>query len=413
MRAALLDRFMRYVKIHTESDPRVAKTPSTRRQFDLARQLVAELEEIGMEEVYLDENAYVMATLPATVRYAVPTLGLIAHLDTSPDFTGENVKPQLHENYDGGDLVLNRKENIVLCSRDFPEIRRYVGQTLITSDGTTLLGADDKAGIAEIVSAMAHLSAHQEIPHGRIRVAFTPDEEIGRGALNFDLERFGADWAYTVDGGELGELQYENFNAARAEIRIRGRSVHPGAAKDKMVNALGLAEAFSRLLPADEVPEQTEGYQGFFHHCRTLGIPAYAELEYLIRDYDTAAFEARKARITQIATQLNAACGADRVSVMLSDQYYNMKEKIQPVMQSVTLAKKAFESAGVKPKIRPVRGGTDGALLSHRGLPTPNLFAGGHNFHGPFEYIPLESMEKATAVLIELAHRVAEAYAKV
>lgn len=408
LRDELLKRFIRYVKVHTESKSGVGETPSTQGQFDLAGLLVAELKSIGMREVHMDKNAYVTATLPSTIDRQVPTIGFISHLDTSPDFSGKDVKPQVHQRYDGGDITLHAQRGIALRTRDFPELEQYVGQTLITTDGTTLLGADDKAGIAEIMSAMAYLCAHPELPHGVVKVAFTPDEEVGCGAHGFDVERFGADWAYTMDGGPLGELQYENFNAAHATVHIQGRSVHPGYAKSKMVNALRIAQRFAASLPSDEVPEETEGYEGFFHNHHFSGTVSHAALEYLVRDHDKVRFEARKALLLQLAADLDAEYGPDTVRVALRDEYRNMREQIEPVMQAVTLAEKAFEKAGVKARVLPIRGGTDGAILSHRGLPTPNIFAGGHNFHGPFEYIPLESMEKAVAVIINLVQLLPE-----
>ncbi|WP_366519211.1 peptidase T [uncultured Thermanaerothrix sp.] len=400
-------RFIRYARIDTQSDPHSTTCPSTAKQLDLARMLVQELEALGVQEVTLDENGYVMATLPANVSHPAPTVGLIAHMDTSPDLTGANVNPQVHL-YQGGDLVLDPENGVVLSPREFPELAQYVGQVLITTDGRTLLGADDKAGIAEIMTALAYLVAHPEIPHGRIRVAFTPDEEIGRGADRFDVARFGADFAYTVDGGELGELSFETFNAARAEVTVRGRSVHPGSAKNKMINANEVAMQFHALLPPAERPEYTADYEGFYHLMAFQGSVEETHLHYIIRDHDRGRFEARKAWLQRAAEFLNARYEQPLVQVQVHDQYYNLREKIEPVMQIVDLAKAAMLACGVTPKVVPVRGGTDGARLSYMGLPTPNLFTGGHNYHGRYEYIPIPSMEKAVAVLVELVRRVTQ-----
>lgn len=400
-------RFIRYARIHTQSDPRSRTSPSTECQLDLARLLVRELNDLGLSEVSLDENGYVMATLPANVPHSPPTLGLIAHMDTSPDFCGEGVNPQVVA-YAGGDIVLDAEGGVVLSPQMFPDLEAYRGQTLITTDGRTLLGADDKAGIAEIMSVLAFLVAHPEVPHGTIRVAFTPDEEIGRGADHFDVARFAADFAYTVDGGELGELSFETFNAARAEVHVRGRSVHPGSAKGKMINALEVAMEFHRLLPAVERPEYTEGYEGFFHLTDMQGNVDRAHLHYIIRDHDRQRFEGRKAWLQRAADFINARLGQTLVQVEVHDQYYNMREKLEAVMYVVDLARQAMLDCEVPPKVVAVRGGTDGARLSYMGLPTPNLFTGGHNPHGPYEYIPVPSMEKAVQVLVRLIQLVAE-----
>lgn len=400
-------RFIRYARIDTQSDPHSNTCPSTAKQLDLARLLVQELEALGLQEITLDENGYVMATLPSNVSHSVPTVGLIAHMDTSPDLTGTNVNPQVRL-YQGGDLVLDPEQGIVLSPREFPELSRYVGQWLITTDGRTLLGADDKAGIAEIITALAHLISHPEIPHGRIRVAFTPDEEIGRGADRFDVARFGADFAYTVDGGELGELSYETFNAASATVTVRGRSVHPGAAKGKMINALEVGMQFHALLPEAERPQYTAEREGFYHLTHLQGTVEEARLHYILRDHDRARFEARKAWLQRAADFIAARYGQPLVQVEVRDSYYNMREKIEPVWHIVELAEEAMRACGVTPRIVPVRGGTDGARLSYMGLPTPNLFTGGHNYHGRYEYIPIPSMEKAVAVLVALLRRVAQ-----
>lgn len=397
----LVDRFISYVTLDTQSDPNSDTTPSTEKQWVLAKKLVAELEQIGMQEVTIDDNAYIMATLPSNVDKDVPTIGFIAHLDTSPDFTATNVKPQIIENYDGKDIVLHKEGNIVLSPAYFEDLVQYKGQTLITTDGTTLLGADDKAGIAEILSAMEYLIQNPQLQHGKIRIGFTPDEEIGRGAHKFDVGKFGADWAYTVDGSQIGELEYENFNAAGAKITITGKSVHPGYAKGKMVNAIGIAREFLSLLPANEVPEKTSGRAGFFHVHHLSGEIEHASLELIIRDHDRVQFENRKRLLMEITDQLNKKHG-NLVSMELKNQYYNMKEKIAPVMHIVEIAKNAMESVGITPIIKPIRGGTDGSQLSFMGLTCPNIFAGGHNFHGKYEYVPVESMQKAVAVIVKI-----------
>lgn len=404
----LIERFIRYVKIDTQSDHNSASTPSTAKQFDLARRLVDELREIGLQDVTLDENCYIMATLPANIDKDVPTIGLVAHMDTSPDTSGANVNPQFVENYDGGDILLNKEKNVLLSVRDFPELKQYAGQTLITTDGTTLLGADDKAGVAEIVTAVEYLAAHPEIKHGRIRVGFTPDEEVGRGADLFDVKKFDADFAYTVDGGDLGQLEYENFNAAGAQVLIQGRNVHPGSAKDKMINAVLVGMEFNALLPVNERPEFTDGYEGFFHIMQFEATVEEAQMRYIIRDHDREKFEAKKQLMAQAADFMNAKYGRKVVDLKIRDQYFNMKELILPVMHTVETARKAMLELEIEPLIHPIRGGTDGARLSYMGLPTPNIFTGGHNFHGKYEYIPVESMEKAVQVILKIVQSYAQ-----
>ena len=403
----LIERFLGYVTTDTESDPNSDTTPSSEKQWDLARALFKELQDIGMTEVTIDDKAYVMATLESNVDKDLPTIGFVSHFDTSPDFTAANVKPQIHENYDGGDIVLNAEKEIVLSPSYFEDLLLYKGQTLITTDGTTLLGADDKAGIAEIVSAMEYLIKNPEIPHGRIRVCFTPDEEIGRGAHHFDVEKFGADWAYTMDGSQVGELEYENFNAAGAVVTIKGKIVHPGYAKGKMINSMYIATEFINGLPRNETPETTEGREGFFHLYDLTGGVDQTKLQYIIRDHDREKFERRKATIKEVASLLNNKYGEDTVRVELKDQYFNMREKIEPVMHIVELAEEAMHQAGITPIIKPIRGGTDGSQLSFMGLPCPNIFAGGHNFHGRYEYVPVESMQKAIEVIVNIARTLA------
>lgn len=408
----IIDRFVSYVTIDTESDPNSTTTPSTAKQWDLANKLVEELKAIGMQDVTIDENAYIMATLPSNVEHEVPTIGFVSHFDTTPDFTGANVKPQIVENYDGGDIVLNEEQNIVLSPNYFEDLLLYKGQTLITTDGTTLLGADDKAGITEIMSAMEYLIQHPEIKHGKIRVGFTPDEEIGRGAHKFDVAKFGCDWAYTMDGSQIGELEYENFNAAGAKITFKGKSVHPGYAKGKMINSMLLANRFISLLPENEVPERTTGYEGFFHVHHLNGSIEESTVELIIRDHDRAKFEARKELIHTIAKQFNAEYakqfGEDICTAEVKDQYFNMREKVEPVFHIVEIAEKAMKEIGIEPIIKPIRGGTDGSQLSYMGLPCPNIFAGGHNFHGKYEYVPVESMIKATEVIVKIAELTAQ-----
>lgn len=402
------DRFLRYVKYDTQSDELTNLTPSTPGQFKFAQVLEKELRELGLEEISLDENGYLMATLPAnTDKAGVPTIGFIAHLDTSPDMSGHNVKPRIVESYDGGDITLNEEEHIILSPSQFPELLNYLGQNLIVTDGTTLLGADDKAGIAEIISAVVYLQKHPETKHGKIRVAFNPDEEIGQGAHKFDVGRFGADWAYTMDGGEIGELEYENFNAAVAKVTFKGRNVHPGYAKHKMVNSIRMANQFILMLPRWETPEHTEGYEGFYHLVQIEGDVEKTTLTYIIRDHDRDRFERRKKELEHLVRKTNNEF-PDSCTIEIKDQYYNMREKIEPVMHIIEIAEQAMKDAGVTPKVQPIRGGTDGAQLSFKGLPCPNIFAGGLNFHGRFEFVPIPSMEKARDVIVEIARIVNE-----
>ncbi|WP_139891171.1 peptidase T [Bacillus sp. D386] len=402
MNKKLVERFLTYVKIDTQSDENSQTCPSTEKQFDLLNLLKDELQTIGMEEVTLDENGYLFATLPANTEKEVPTIGFLAHVDTATDFTGKNVKPQIVENYDGGDITLNKNLNVILSPKDFPELKEYIGKTLITTDGTTLLGADDKAGIAEIVTAMDYLIKHPEIKHGKLRVAFTPDEEIGRGPHKFDVERFNADFAYTLDGGPIGELEFESFNAAGAKLTFKGTNVHPGSAKNKMVNSLKIAVNFNDELPKEESPEYTEGYEGFYHLLSLNGDVERTHAAYIIRDHDREKFEAKKATMKDLVAKYKAKYGEENIILDMNDQYYNMGEKIEPVKEIVDVAHQAMENLGIKPIVKPIRGGTDGSQLSYMGLPTPNIFAGGENFHGKYEYVAVESMEKATEVIIEL-----------
>ncbi|NOR28499.1 MAG: peptidase T [Lutibacter sp.] len=404
----IIDRFVKYVTVDTQSDPNNPDFPSTEKQWDLAKILVEELNEIGLEDVTLDDNCYIMATLPSNVDFKVPTIGFIAHIDTSPDYSGTNVKPQFHPNYNGEDILLNKEENIVLSPSYFDDLLLYKGQTLITTDGTTLLGADDKAGITEIVSAMEYLINHPEVKHGKIRIGFTPDEEVGKGAHMFDVEKFGAEWAYTMDGSQVGELEYENFNAAGAEVTINGRIVHPGYAKGKMVNSMLIASDFIAALPKNEVPEKTEGYEGFFHLHTMNGEVEKTELQYIIRDHDINLFEDRKVQFQKIADDLNKKLGGDIIQVEIKDQYFNMRKKIEPVMHIVDIAEEAMKQLNIKPLIKAIRGGTDGSQLSYKGLPCPNIFAGGHNFHGRYEYVAAESIQLATDVIIKIAKITAE-----
>ena len=406
----IINRFISYVTVDTESDPNNPAFPSTEKQWNLARQLEKELTSIGLEDVELDENCYLMATLPSNLDYEVPTIGFVSHIDTSPDFTGANVNPQIIENYDGGDITLNKELGIVLSPSEFDDLLLYKGQTLITTDGTTLLGADDKAGVTEIVSAMEYLVKHPEIKHGKIRICFTPDEEVGKGAHKFDVEKFGAEWAYTMDGSQIGELEFENFNAASAKVMIKGKIVHPGYAKGKMINAVLIANRFIAALPADEVPEKTEGYEGFFHLHKISGNVDGASIEYIVRDHDFEKFQGRKSLLNQIASDLNAELGKDLIAVEIKDQYFNMKEKVEPVMHIIEIAKEVMEDLNIKPIIKPIRGGTDGSQLSYMGLPCPNIFAGGHNFHGRYEYVPVESILKASEVIVGIASKVADHY---
>ncbi|WP_321306936.1 peptidase T [Marinifilum fragile] len=404
----VVDKFLKYVKFDTESDTETGLTPSTPGQMVLAKELAKELEEIGLENVSVDENGYVMGVLPSNIDREVPKVGFVSHMDTSPDFSGKNVKPQILEDYNGMDIVLNKEQNIVMKVSDFPELIKYKGQTLITTDGTTLLGADDKAGVAEIITAVEYLAKNPEIKHGPVHVGFTPDEEIGKGADFFDVKKFGADFAYTLDGGEIGELQYENFNAAFAKITFKGRNVHPGMAKDKMINSMTIANEFAARLPKDEVPEKTEGYQGFYHLIAMNGGVESTSLQYIIRDFDMTNYEARKKFIEDLCSDYNAKYGEGTVTLEMTNQYYNMREKVEPVKYIVDIAEEAMKEVGVTPMVIPIRGGTDGSRLSYMGLPCPNIFAGGHNFHGRFEYVPVQSMEKAVDVILKIVDLIAK-----
>jgi tripeptide aminopeptidase len=403
----IIDRFLSYIIIDTESDANSSTTPSTKKQLVLANLLVEELHKIGMTEVTIDENGYVMATLPSNVSYEVPTIGFVSHYDTSPDFTGKGVTPQIIKNYDGGDIILNAEQNIVLSPTYFEDLLLYKGQTLITTNGLTLLGADDKAGLTEIITAMEFLIQNPDIKHGKIRVGFTPDEEIGRGADIFDVEKFGAKWAYTMDGSQIGELEYENFNAAGAKIIFKGKSVHPGYAKGKMINSMLIANDFINELPKNEVPQETQDYEGFFHLTQLSGSIEETKLELIIRDHDAEKFKKRKDFIVELTKRFNdkfaIQFGEDIVNTTVTDQYYNMKEKVEPMLFIVDLAEKAMRDLGIEPLIKPIRGGTDGSRLSYMGLPCPNIFAGGHNFHGKYEYVPVESMQKAVEVIVRIA----------
>lgn len=402
----LIRRLTTYVKVETQSDDSIETCPSTPGQLVLARMLVEELKSIGMQDVTMDENGYVMATLPAnTSKPNVTTIGFLAHVDTATDMTGANVNPQIVRDYDGQDIVLNAGQNIVLSPKEFPALSGYVGHTLITTDGTTLLGADNKAGIAEIMTAMEYLIRNPDIKHGKIRVAFTPDEEIGRGAHKFDVDAFGAEYAYTVDGGPLGELEYESFNAAQARITIRGKNVHPGTAKGKMINAAKIGMALNAKLPAAEAPELTEGYEGFFHLISFNATVEEAKLVYIIRDHDRELFNSRKELMTAIVDQLKSEYGEDRIMLEMKDQYYNMREKIEPVRHIVDIAHDAMTSLGIEPIVKPIRGGTDGSQLSFKGLPTPNIFTGGENYHGRYEFVSVDNMEKSVQVIAEIARR--------
>ena len=399
----LTEHFLNYVSFTTTSDENTNMTPSTPGQMIFAKFLVEELKSIGLQEVEVDKNGYIMATLPANTDKQVPTIGFIAHMDTSPDMTAKHVKPRIVANYDGNDILLNDEKLIVLETEKYPEILQYKGQDIIVTDGTTLLGADDKAGLAEIVTAMEYLLAHPEIKHGKIRIGFTPDEEIGQGADHFDVPKFGAEWAYTIDGGEIGELEFENFNAAAAKINFQGLNVHPGYAKHKMLNSMRVAYQFASMLPRHETPEHTEKYEGFYHLVGMEGTVEKSSLSYIIRDHDRDRFERRKKEMQHLVNKINAEFGEGTATLELRDQYYNMREKVEPVMHVVDLAFEAMEAVGVKPNVKPIRGGTDGARLSYEGLPCPNIFAGGHNFHGRFEYVPVQSMEKAMMVIVKIA----------
>ena len=405
-----IERFLKYVTFDTQSDEMTGTTPSTEKQMEFAKYLKTELEDLGMKDITLDDNGYLFATLPSNVDRPIPVVGFIAHLDTSPDMSGAGVKPRIVEKYDGSDIVLCAEDNIVLSPRNFPELLDHVGEDLIVADGHTLLGADDKAGIAEIVGAMAYLIEHPEIKHGDIRIGFNPDEEIGLGAHKFDVEKFGAKWAYTMDGGEVGELEFENFNAASAVVQVKGLNVHPGYAKNKMVNSLLVANEFVSMLPEDEVPAATEGYEGFFHLVGMEGEVEHTSLTYIIRDHDREKFEARKSLMLECAGKLNGKYGEGTVEVVLKDQYYNMRQQVEPLMHIIDLAFAAMQESGVEPKVKAIRGGTDGAQLSFKGLPCPNIFAGGLNFHGRYEFVPVQSIEKAMKVVAKIAELTAKRY---
>lgn len=404
---ALVERFLKYVSFDTQSSEETEVTPSTPGQMVFAKYLKEELESIGLEDITLDEHGYLFATLPANIDKSVPTIGFIAHMDTSPDMSGKDVSPRIVQNYDGSDIVLCAEENVVLSPSQFPELLDHKGEDLIVTNGKTLLGADDKAGIAEIVSAIVYLKEHPEIKHGKIRIGFNPDEEIGLGAHKFDVEKFGCDWAYTMDGGEVGELEFENFNAASAKITFKGRNVHPGYAKNKMVNSIRVANRFCAMLPAHETPEHTEGYEGFYHLISFNGDVEQTTVAYIIRDHDRARFESRKKKIERFVSEINAEYGEGTATLELRDQYYNMREKIEPLMHIIDTAFAAMEAVGVKPNVKPIRGGTDGAQLSFKGLPCPNIFAGGLNFHGRYEFAPIQNMEKAMKVIVKIAELVA------
>ncbi len=403
----VVDRFLQYVKFDTQSDELTNMTPSTPGQMIFAQHLEKELKDLGLKDISLDENGYLMASLPGNCNKNVPTIGFIAHVDTSPDMSGRHVTPRIIENYDGNDIILNAENNIILSPSKFPELKKYKGDSIIVTDGNTLLGADDKAGIAEIITAIDYLKNHPEIKHGNIRIAFTPDEEIGKGAHKFDVQKFGADWAYTMDGSEIGELEYENFNAAVAKVTFKGRNVHPGYAKHKMINSIRIANQFAIMLPRWETPEHTEGYEGFYHLIGFEGTVEKSVLTYIIRDHDTDRFERRKKELEHLTRKINKEF-PDCVSIDIKDQYFNMREKIEPVMYIIDIAEQAMKNAGIEPKVQPIRGGTDGAQLSFKGLPCPNIFAGGINFHGRYEYVPVRAMEKATDVIVEICKIVAE-----
>ena len=395
----LLERFLKYVSIHTTSDENTGLVPSTPQQMEFAKILAEELKDMGMQDVSLDKKGYLMATLPSNIDKNVPTVGFISHLDTSPDMSGKNVKPRIVENYDGNDIILNEKENIVLSPKQFPELTMYRGQSLVVTNGLTLLGADDKAGIAEIMTAMDYFIKNPDVKHGKVRIAFNPDEEIGLGAHHFDVDKFGCQFAYTMDGGEIGELEYENFNAAGAKVTFYGTNVHPGYAKNKMVNSIKIATKFMATVPANESPEYTDGYEGFYHLTGIGGDVEKTTVSYIIRDHDRKKFEERKAHLQMLVDKINSEFGDNTATLEIKDQYYNMKEKVEPVKYIVDIASEAIRQAGVEPKVKPIRGGTDGAQLSFKGLPCPNIFAGGHNFHGKYEFVPIQSMEKATEVI--------------
>lgn len=399
----LTERFLKYVSFDTQSDELTRLTPSTPGQMIFAEYLKSELEGLGLEDITLDENGYLFATLPANTDKLVPTIGFIAHMDTSPDMSGKNVKPRIVKDYDGKDIVLNEEDHVVLSPAQFPELLDHKGEDLIVTDGKTLLGADDKAGIAEIVSAVVYLKEHPEIKHGKIRIGFNPDEEIGEGAHKFNVDQFGCQWAYTMDGSEVGELEFENFNAASAKITFKGRNVHPGYAKHKMINSIRVANHFMAMLPSHETPEHTEGYEGFYHLIGVQGEVEQTTVSYIVRDHDRERFESRKKEVEHLVRKINAEFGEGTATLELRDQYYNMREKIEPVMHIIDLAFEAMKQAGVEPKVKAIRGGTDGAQLSFKGLPCPNIFAGGLNFHGRYEFVPVQSMEKAMRVIVKIA----------
>ncbi|WP_039656282.1 peptidase T [Clostridium tyrobutyricum] len=405
---SVTDKFLRYIVVDTRSSEESNTVPTTKKQLNLGKKLVQELKQIGIENANLDENGYVMAFLAGNTNKKVPAVGFISHMDTSPEISGENVKPNIVTNYDGSDIVLNSDKNIVLSTKDFPEIKNYIGETIITTDGNTLLGADDKAGVAEIMTAVEYLVNHPEIKHGDIKIGFTPDEEVGKGPDYFDVKKFNAEFAYTIDGGQIGELEFENFNAASAKVKIKGRNVHPGYAKDKMINSMFIAAEFIGMLPKNEVPEATEGYEGFYHLVSINGGVEETELYYIIRDFDSDNFEKRKKFMLNSMKLLNKKYGGGVVSIAVKDQYRNMKEKIEPVKYIVDIAYEAIKQASVKPEIVPIRGGTDGARLSFMGLPTPNIFTGGHNFHGRYEYIPVFAMEKAVEVIVNIVELISK-----
>lgn len=406
----VIERFLKYVSFDTQSDENTGVTPSTSKQMVFAQYLQSELEDLGLEDISLDENGYLFATLPANVDREIPTIGFIAHMDTSPDMSGKDVNPRIVADYRGQDIPLCEEEGIILSPKQFPELLDHIGEDLIVTDGHTLLGADDKAGIAEIVGAMAYLKAHPEIKHGKIRIGFNPDEEIGLGAHQFDVEKFGCKWAYTMDGGEVGELEFENFNAAAAKVHVKGLNVHPGYAKGKMVNSMLVANAFIAMLPENETPATTEGYEGFFHLIGMAGEVEHTTLSFIIRDHDRAKFEARKALMELCAGKLNEKYGAGTVTVEVKDQYYNMRQQVEPLMHIIDIAFAAMQEAGVEPKVKAIRGGTDGAQLSFKGLPCPNIFAGGLNFHGRYEFVPIQSIEKAMKVVVKIAELTAKRY---
>ena len=404
----ILERFLNYVHFDTQSDENSSTTPSTPGQMVFANYLKQELEDIGLEEIYLDENGYLFATLPANTNKPIPVIGFIAHMDTSPDCSGTEIHPRIETNYDGKDIILDKSANIILSPQKFPELLSHIGEDLIVTDGHTLLGADDKAGIAEIIQAIVYLKEHPEIEHGKIRIGFNPDEEIGLGAHKFDVSKFGCHWAYTMDGGEVGELEFENFNAASAKINIIGTSVHPGYAKDKMINAARIGAEFISMIPQNETPESTEGYEGFFHLTGMEGCIENATLSYIIRDHDRLRFEQKKSYIKSITDSLNSKYGAKILSVTINDQYYNMRQQIEPVMHIIEIAQEAMKAVGITPKVRAIRGGTDGAQLSFKGLPCPNIFAGGINFHGPYEFIPVKSLEKGMQTIVKICELTAK-----